>query len=91
MLSCEALDRQDRMPMSEQRRVDMETFGGLGRNYGGRGRGHGRGYGHGGPGGPGGQGGAGGQGSYQGGGGGRGNTGGGFQGQSGRVSLKTRL
>ena len=90
-LSCEALDRNERKPLSEQRRIDMETFGGLGamrHNYGGRGRGRGGGHYQGGGGGhPGGyQGGGGGRGGYGGGGGrsGYGGGGGGYQGN--RVS-----
>mmetsp|Transcript_38559 Transcript_38559/g.114536 ORF Transcript_38559/g.114536 Transcript_38559/m.114536 type:complete len:136 (-) Transcript_38559:2168-2575(-) len=47
MLSCDALERSERKPMSEQRRVDMETFGGLGPNYGQHGHGRGRGGGSG--------------------------------------------
>mmetsp|Transcript_12655 Transcript_12655/g.27389 ORF Transcript_12655/g.27389 Transcript_12655/m.27389 type:complete len:406 (-) Transcript_12655:400-1617(-) len=53
LISCEALERNQRTTLQEQRKIDMETFGGLGglrHNYGrGRGRGHGgRGYGNGG-------------------------------------------
>lgn len=80
-LSCEALDRNERKPLSEQRRIDMETFGGLGavrHNWGGRGRGRG-GY----QSGTGGHHQGGGGGGYQGGSGGYQGGGGGYQGGRG--------
>eukprot|EP01026_Neomeris_dumetosa_P025216 TRINITY_DN2077_c0_g1_i18.p2 TRINITY_DN2077_c0_g1~~TRINITY_DN2077_c0_g1_i18.p2 ORF type:complete len:414 (-),score=75.88 TRINITY_DN2077_c0_g1_i18:1366-2607(-) len=88
-ISCEALEKQAaqdaggisddvRRKMQEQRKLDLETFGGLGGLRYGRGRGRGRGRG--------GIGGGGRGGNYmnRGGGGGRGGYGGGYGGRGGR-------